>query len=187
MTVHPHKESNEINITRGVRQEDSISLKLFTAALENIFCPLTWKTRDFKIDDEYLSQLRFADDILMCANTPYELQQMLQELTVESENQVLKTNKSKTKVIMENENQYKSTTLRPRTLKASSTWDIDTAQETTKPRQGDSKTDHAWRNSSDIFKGDIGPCSKRQVYNSCVLLAMAYGAETCPPPKQRTS
>ncbi|KAK2178458.1 hypothetical protein NP493_543g03022 [Ridgeia piscesae] len=31
----------------------------------------------------------------------------------------------------------------------------------------------------DIFKGNIGACLKRQIYNSCVLPAMTYGAETC--------
>ena len=43
----------------------------------------------------------FADDILICANTPHELQQMLQELADESDNQGLKMNKSTKKVIME--------------------------------------------------------------------------------------
>ena len=40
---------------------------------------------------------------LICANTPHELQQMLQELPDESENQALKMNKSKTKVMIEND------------------------------------------------------------------------------------
>ena len=56
-----------------------------------------------KIDGEYLHHLRFTDDILICANTPHEQQQMLQELADESENQGLKMNKSKTKVMMEND------------------------------------------------------------------------------------
>ncbi|KAK2178030.1 hypothetical protein NP493_565g02021 [Ridgeia piscesae] len=30
----------------------------------------------------------------------------------------------------------------------------------------------------DIFRDNIGTCLKRQVYNSCVLPAMTYGAET---------
>ncbi|KAK2189404.1 hypothetical protein NP493_107g02006 [Ridgeia piscesae] len=30
----------------------------------------------------------------------------------------------------------------------------------------------------DIFKGNIGTCLKRQVYNSCVLSLMTYGVET---------
>ena len=82
----------------------------------------TWETRGFKIDGEYLSHLRFADDILICANTPHELQQMLQELPDENENQGLKMNKSKTKVMIETD----TPTYRSRTLKATSTWDRDT-------------------------------------------------------------
>ena len=54
-------------------------------------------------DGEYLSHLRFPDDMLTCANTPHELQQMLHELADESENHGLKMNKSKTKVMMEND------------------------------------------------------------------------------------
>ena len=70
----------------------TISPKLFTAPLGNIFRRLTWETRD----GEYLSNLHFADHTLIYANTPHELQQMLHE----SENQSLKTNKSKTKLMM---------------------------------------------------------------------------------------
>ncbi|MEG7522580.1 MAG: reverse transcriptase domain-containing protein, partial [Chromatiales bacterium] len=87
MTVNLHKEINKIR--RGVPQGDTISPKL------------TWETRGLRIDGEYLSHLRLADDIFICANTPHELQQMLQELADESENQGLKVNNSKTKVMME--------------------------------------------------------------------------------------
>ena len=54
-----------------------------------------------KIDGEYCIYLRFADDILICANTRHELQQMLQELADESDNQGLKMNISKIKVMVE--------------------------------------------------------------------------------------
>ena len=43
----------------------------------------------------------FTDDILICADTSHELQQMLQELADESENQGLTMNKSNTKMMME--------------------------------------------------------------------------------------
>ncbi|KAK2172504.1 hypothetical protein NP493_957g00010 [Ridgeia piscesae] len=36
----------------------------------------------------------------------------------------------------------------------------------------------AFAKHRDIFKGNIKTCLKRQVYNSRVLPAMAYGAET---------
>ena len=54
-----------------------------------------------EIDGEYLSHLRFADDILICANRLHELQQMLQELADKSDKHGLKMIKSKTKVMME--------------------------------------------------------------------------------------
>ncbi|MEG7525256.1 MAG: reverse transcriptase domain-containing protein, partial [Chromatiales bacterium] len=103
MTVHLHKESNKINIRRGVRQGDTISPKLFTATLESLSRRLTRETRGLRIYGEYLRHLRFADDILICTNTLHELQQMLQELADESENQCLKMNNLKTKVMMEND------------------------------------------------------------------------------------
>ena len=66
MTVHIHKESNKTNIRRGVRQGETISAKLFTASPESMFRLLTREPRNLKIDGEYLSHLRFADDILIC-------------------------------------------------------------------------------------------------------------------------
>ena len=101
MTFHLHKESNKINIRRGVRQGDTILPNLFIAALKSIFRRLPWEPSGLKIDGEYLSHLRFADDILICANKPYELQQMLHEFSDESDNQGLKMNNSKTMVMME--------------------------------------------------------------------------------------
>ena len=102
---------------------------MFTAALKNIFQRLIWETRGLKIDGEYLCHLRFNDDILICADAPYELQQMLQELADESQNRGLKMNKLKTKVMMEND----TTTL---TSIATSTLDRDTAPDTkTKTRR----------------------------------------------------
>ena len=101
--VHLHQESREINMRRCVRQGDTILPKLFTAAFESIFPCLPWETKGLKINGKYLSHLRLADDILICANTPHELQEMLQELADESENQGLKMTKSKIKVMMEND------------------------------------------------------------------------------------
>ena len=182
MTVHLHKESNKINIRRGVRQGDTISPKLFTAAFASIFRRLTLETRGLKIDGEYLSHLRFADDIFIYANTPYELQQMLKKLADEIENQGLKMNKSKTKVMMENdtpiyvnntqiENVESYTYLGQRYSTRHKNQDNEIQRRITAGRT-------AFAKHSDIFKGNIGTWLKRQVYNLCVLPAMTYGAET---------
>ena len=53
-----------------------------------------------KIDGEFLSKLRFADDIFLCTETLQELQQMLQELSDESRRMGLKMNITKTKVMV---------------------------------------------------------------------------------------
>ena len=100
MTVLLHKESEKIRINRGVRQGDTISPKLFTATLESIFRRLNWENKGVKIDGEFLSNLRFADDIFLCTETPQKLQQMLQELSDESRRMGLKMNIAKTKVMV---------------------------------------------------------------------------------------
>ena len=54
MTIHLQKESNKINIKRGVRQGDTILPELFTTALESIFRRLTREARCLKTDGKYL-------------------------------------------------------------------------------------------------------------------------------------
>ena len=169
MAVHLHKESNKINIRIEVPQGDTISPKLFTAALESIFRRLTWETRGLRIDGEYFSHLRFADDILMSASIPY---------ANESENQGLNMYKSKTKLMTETDTPvYVKKTLRSRTLKATSTWDKDKAQDK-QIQRWITAVWTAFTKHSDIFTGNIGTCLERHVYNSGVLPAMTYGAET---------
>ena len=53
-----------------------------------------------KVDGEFLSNLRFADDIFLCTETPQELQQLLQELSDESRRMRLKMNIAKAKVMV---------------------------------------------------------------------------------------
>ena len=100
VTVHLHKESEKIRIKRGVIQGDTISPKLFTATLESIFRRLNWENKGVKIDGNCISNLRFADDIFICTETPQELQQMLQELSDESRRMGLKMNIAQTKVMV---------------------------------------------------------------------------------------
>ena len=53
-----------------------------------------------KIDGEFLSNLRFADDIFLCTEIPQELQQRLQELSDKSRRMGLKMNIAKTMVMV---------------------------------------------------------------------------------------
>ena len=90
VTVHLHKESEKIRIRRGVRQGDTISPKLFAATLESIFRRLIWENKGVKIDGEFLSNLRFADHIFLCTETPQEIQQMLNNYPMKVDECVLR-------------------------------------------------------------------------------------------------
>ncbi|KAK2174678.1 hypothetical protein NP493_781g01024 [Ridgeia piscesae] len=68
MTVHLHKESNTFNIRRGARQGDT---KAVYGSTRKPIRRQTWETIGLKIDGGYLSHLHFADDVLVCANTPH--------------------------------------------------------------------------------------------------------------------
>lgn len=95
-TIRLFEKNLEIPIHRGVRQGDTISPKLFTTALQNAMRTLDWDNRGIKIDGSYLSNLRFADDIVLCANTTVEAEAMLIELDAVGKSIGLTMNRKKT-------------------------------------------------------------------------------------------
>ena len=55
-TLKLHRESDKINLQRGVRQGDNISPKLFTACLQDaIINKINWEGKGINIDGEHLS------------------------------------------------------------------------------------------------------------------------------------
>ena len=79
-----HTESNEIPIRKGVRQDDTISPKLFTATLEQLFPNLDWSNHEVSINGNKFWDLRFADDVIIIAKDLRELEISLNELSVAS-------------------------------------------------------------------------------------------------------
>lgn len=67
--------------------------------MEFVFQPLDWREKGIKIDGEYLSHLRFADDIIVFASNQLDLEEMMKELAVKSKNVGLTLNAKKTKVM----------------------------------------------------------------------------------------
>ena len=98
-TIRLHKDSEKINIQKGVRQGDTMSPKLFTAVLEGVFQTLNWEEVGLKINGEYLSHLRFADDITAIESSPEDMQLRIQQLSDASAKVGLKMNLDKTKVL----------------------------------------------------------------------------------------
>ena len=51
---------------------------------------LNWENKGVKIDEEFLNNLRFANDLFLCTEIPQELQQMLSGISDESRRMGLK-------------------------------------------------------------------------------------------------
>ncbi|GFO06671.1 endonuclease-reverse transcriptase [Plakobranchus ocellatus] len=75
--------SEAFEIQREVRQGDPISPKLLITVIEQIF-----KEADLNyginIDGEYLRDLRFADDVVLCTEKEEEMEEHLERLNSES-------------------------------------------------------------------------------------------------------
>ena len=59
--ISPFYNDIIIDVKRGVRQGDTISPKLFSAALENVMRTLEWDDIGVKLHGRQLHHLRFAD------------------------------------------------------------------------------------------------------------------------------
>lgn len=97
-------QTDKIKLGKGVRQGDTISPKLFTLALENVFKRLNWEGKGLKIDGTFLNHLRFADDIVLISTDIGELNAMMHDLNEKSKEIGLKMNLSKTKVMTNTQN-----------------------------------------------------------------------------------
>ncbi|GBP09530.1 Putative uncharacterized transposon-derived protein F52C9.6 [Eumeta japonica] len=97
--IQLEKKGTPFRVRKGVRQGDPLSPKLFSTVLETIFRGLNWENLRINIDGASLTHLRFADDIVLFAETLKNIQQMIYELANESEKTGLKLNPEKTKVM----------------------------------------------------------------------------------------
>ena len=76
-TITPFYKDIIIDVKRCVRQGDTISPKLFSAALENVMRKLEWDNMGVKVDGRQLHHLRFADDIVLITPSITQAEQML--------------------------------------------------------------------------------------------------------------
>ena len=96
--IRTEKLSGKIKIMKGVRQGDSLSPVMFTAAVEEIFKRMNIEA-GININGVRLSNLRFADDIMLFAESEEKLKDMLEDLNNEGKRYDMKLNKKKTKIM----------------------------------------------------------------------------------------
>ena len=76
--------SEEIPTQRGVMQGDPISSKLFTATIQEVFNNAQLEERGIHIDEEKLSNLRFADDVSLTTEDVRDMEHQLITVNEES-------------------------------------------------------------------------------------------------------
>ena len=157
---------------------------LFTACLEEVFKLLDWEELGVRIDGEYLSNLRFADDIVLFSNNGDELQQMIEDLNRESVRVGLKMNMQKTKIMFNSLAREQEFRIANQPLESVKeyvylgqllTGDPDHEKEIYRRiKLGWS----AYGRHCQILTGSLPLSLKRKVYNHCILPVLTYGAET---------
>ena len=88
----------KIKIMKGVRRGDTLSLVMFTTAVEDIFKRMNIEA-GININGVRLSKPRFADDIILFAESKEKLKDMLEDLNNEGKRDGMKLNKKKTKIM----------------------------------------------------------------------------------------
>ncbi|KAH7669983.1 endonuclease-reverse transcriptase [Aphelenchoides avenae] len=181
-------DSVTIPVKRGVRQGDTISPKLFTAALEEVIRTLGWEGRKqcgISINGRKLTHLRFADDIVLIGSSRKEVERMLEELNRASEAVGLRINRAKTKWM-----EYYSTPDRihldgeeiERVKKY-----VYLGQELSQDHQQGLAGEisrrikaawHSFNSIGDVLKKLTDTKRRAQLFNSTVLPALLYGCQT---------
>ncbi|XP_037872508.1 uncharacterized protein LOC119629720 [Bombyx mori] len=173
----------EIPILRGVRQGDPLSPKIFIAVLHNIFEELKWKNEGLKICNQYLSHLRFADDIVLLADNSRKLEKMINQLNVQSKRVGLLMNKDKTKVMT---NSVKHPIkLEGKTLEFVNKYIYlgkeisfeDRSEEEEVQRRINMSWKKYW-SLKEIMKGDYPLHLKKTVMDTCILPTLTYGCQS---------
>ena len=183
-TFNINNNTAKIDIKKGMRQSDTISPKLFSAGLRDIFKRLNWSKAGIKINGKYLSHLPFADDIVIFSNNAENLQAHIKALNESSKASGLKMNLNKTQVMFSDfsiprpvkaEDQQLEQVNRYIYLGRMMTMNDDIMAEIL------NRTKLSWKafgKKSTIFKSNMPICLKRKVFNQCVLPVLTYGCET---------
>ncbi|VDP07086.1 unnamed protein product [Heligmosomoides polygyrus] len=188
-TIQLFDRKLKISIGKGVRQGDTISPKLFTAALQDAMKDLNWDDKGYLVDGKRISNFRFADDIVLISTSTAEVEEMLNELNVAGMKIGLDMNMSKTQFMV---NQWCDTglvRLNGVALQQVNSYfylgrelniDNDLAPEIARRRRA------AWADFSSIREVTDqvkDPGLMASILNASVLPAMCYATETWPDNK----
>uniref|UniRef100_A0A914WVS6 Reverse transcriptase domain-containing protein n=1 Tax=Plectus sambesii TaxID=2011161 RepID=A0A914WVS6_9BILA len=185
-TIHVRFDKTEINVCQGVQQGDTISPKLFSACLQLAFDRVNWQGKGININSQHLNHLRFADDIVLISHNYVQLQKMAKDLQQQAKGIGLKINVNKSKLVTnQNTNQCPPFIVAGQQVEQVSkcVYLGQTIGDSTKRQKEISRLVtagwHSFFKYKMIYTSKRTPIFlKRRLFNSCVLPAMLYGAET---------
>ena len=172
-----------IYIRKGVKQGDPMSPKIFIAVLQNVMRSLDWSRKGIPVGAEYLSNLRFADDIVLFASTSKQLETMLVEINRASQAIGLQLNTLKTKVAT---NSYQN----PITVGEASIEYVNeyiylgkqiSFKKTRHEEEVERRINITWKkywSLKEILKSKFPLKLKKKVIDSSLLPCLSYGAQT---------
>jgi len=156
---------------------------LFIALLENIFQKLDWKYKGVYINGHYLNHLRFADDIVLMAESATDIEDMMRTLDCESSKIGLEMNASKTKILTNNRE-------RPIMIKNNNIEYVNdyiylgkqiSFKKSSNEEEVTRRINATWRKFwalKEILKGNYSLYLKKTVYETCLLPCLLYGCQT---------
>lgn len=190
--IQLERKSDPFKIGKGVRQGDPLSPKLFSAVLEAIFRRLSWDNLGINVDGTSLTNLRFADDIVLFAKTPEDITKMIEDLATESEKVGLKLNPEKTRVMT---NGTKSTIQLKNTEISYTEEYIYLGQLITQNepmiKEAERRITNGWKRYWSLKEAmknkQLHINFKSKLFNTCVLPVLMYGCQSWTLTQKMTS
>ncbi|XP_047994918.1 uncharacterized protein LOC125233097 [Leguminivora glycinivorella] len=177
------REAIEIKKYPNFNREDGFTLP--PAWDPDMFRMLDWARRGINVNGEYISHLRFADDIVILAKTRQDLQEMVQSLAGSSQRIGLRMNLDKTKVMFNEYADPGPTAVDGISLEVVLEYVYlgQTLQlgKNSFEREANRRIRLGWaefHKLRGVFSSPIPQCLKSKVFDQCVLPVMTYGAET---------
>ncbi|CAD6199453.1 unnamed protein product [Caenorhabditis auriculariae] len=202
-TIQLFDKKLTIPIGKGVRQGDTISPKLFSTALEDVMRQLDWDTerdwesdnevRGINIDGKVLTNLRFADDIVIFANNTADLSTMLNDLNDVGKKIGLTMNQKKTQWMCNSFCDDGPVTLEGDNLQKVDSY-VYLGREVN--MLNDLKTEigrrrragwAAFNNIREVTSQIKDPKIRAHIFEASVIPALSYGSEAWPDTKETSS
>ena len=169
-------------LKRGVKQGDPMSPKLFNAVLESVFRSLKWENFGISINNKKLNNLRFADDVVLFAESKNELIQLIQDLKDASKIVGLEMNENKTKIINNTgDDDYYVDGLKIEVVKDYKYLGQIISFKYRQSKEIDSRISSAWRSFwalKTFLLSELPMFHKRKLMDSVILPIFTYGAQT---------